>query len=621
MTLIGHGVLAEEHARVAGTITYELVCGIESCSQARAPCRPRCVSAFAELLAGEDAWVVGGAVRDELLGLPVLDLDVVSAPTRSAPHGATPPRWGGAPFPLSGRHGAWRVVARRRADGRLQPAPRRLDRGRPRRPRLHGQRDRRPGRRRRAGRPVRRARRPRSAGCCGRSPTASSTTTPFACCAPSGSRTSAGFGSTRTARRLVRGQAAWSSGPAGERILDELLRLSAAGYERLDRARACSSRSAAPPARGFARSTRPGSGSSLRFGAGVRRLPVPSELRRFAAVLRAPSRRRTARPAPSTGSAARPSRGRSRRLPSPARASSPGRSARPARGEPAGAAPARRRARHPAGPESWAACWSGSPRSGRRARSRRGRRRWSLSDDRWSRTADRLAALRGEPPRRADASACGASSQPRGDERALDSGAGHGRARLRAGAARRRGGRRRPRRPSSSTRPAARAARCRTSPSSRATRPGSDLERRRSTSPAARATLHHIHRPELVVAELARVTRPGGRVLVIDQIAPADPWSRSRVDRFERARDPTHERLLPTSTCGALLEANGLVVCATDSPASGATSTAISTSPAARARRATGRAALAPPAYAPSSAGTWRRGACRAHDAPEAGSR
>jgi alanine racemase len=35
VTLIGHGVLAEEHARIAGTITYELVCGIDS-SPARA---------------------------------------------------------------------------------------------------------------------------------------------------------------------------------------------------------------------------------------------------------------------------------------------------------------------------------------------------------------------------------------------------------------------------------------------------------------------------------------------------------------------------------------------------------------------------------------------------------
>src|SRR5204863_7694168 len=34
---------------------------------------------------------------------------------------------------------------------------------------------------------------------------------------------------------------------------------------------------------------------------------------------------------------------------------------------------------------------------------------------------------------------------------------------------------------------------------------------------------HHVARPELVVAELVRVTRPGGLVLVVDQLAPADP--------------------------------------------------------------------------------------------------
>ena len=33
VVLIGHGVLAEEHARVAGTINYELVCGISSTPQ------------------------------------------------------------------------------------------------------------------------------------------------------------------------------------------------------------------------------------------------------------------------------------------------------------------------------------------------------------------------------------------------------------------------------------------------------------------------------------------------------------------------------------------------------------------------------------------------------------
>jgi alanine racemase len=30
VTILGHGVLAEEHARVAGTINYELVTGVRS---------------------------------------------------------------------------------------------------------------------------------------------------------------------------------------------------------------------------------------------------------------------------------------------------------------------------------------------------------------------------------------------------------------------------------------------------------------------------------------------------------------------------------------------------------------------------------------------------------------
>jgi len=73
-------------------------------------------------------------------------------------------------------------------------------------------------------------------------------------------------------------------------------------------------------------------------------------------------------------------------------------------------------------------------------------------------------------------------------------------------------------------------------------------------------TLHHVPRPELVVAELARVTRPGGRVLVVDQVAPVDPLDALEVDRFERARDPGHARLLPESDFRALFEANALVL-------------------------------------------------------------
>jgi Poly A polymerase head domain len=62
-----------------------------------------------DVLAGEEAWIVGGAVRDELLGREVIDLDVACREPQAAAR-AYAKRSGGAPFPLSERHGAWRVA-------------------------------------------------------------------------------------------------------------------------------------------------------------------------------------------------------------------------------------------------------------------------------------------------------------------------------------------------------------------------------------------------------------------------------------------------------------------------------------------------------------------------------
>ncbi len=62
-----------------------------------------------EILAGEEAWVVGGAVRDELLGRDLVDLDIACRDPQGAAREYAN-RSGGAPFPLSERHGAWRVA-------------------------------------------------------------------------------------------------------------------------------------------------------------------------------------------------------------------------------------------------------------------------------------------------------------------------------------------------------------------------------------------------------------------------------------------------------------------------------------------------------------------------------
>jgi SAM-dependent methyltransferase len=73
-------------------------------------------------------------------------------------------------------------------------------------------------------------------------------------------------------------------------------------------------------------------------------------------------------------------------------------------------------------------------------------------------------------------------------------------------------------------------------------------------------TLHHVAHPERVLSELTRVTRRGGRLLVVDQLGAVDPLEAIAVDRFERARDASHTRLLPEADLRGLFEANGLAL-------------------------------------------------------------
>ena len=59
----------------------------------------------------EPAWVVGGALRDELLGRELVDVDV-ACPNPELAARLYARLAGGAVFPLSERHGAWRVAFR-----------------------------------------------------------------------------------------------------------------------------------------------------------------------------------------------------------------------------------------------------------------------------------------------------------------------------------------------------------------------------------------------------------------------------------------------------------------------------------------------------------------------------
>lgn len=54
-----------------------------------------------------------------------------------------------------------------------------------------------------------------------------------------------------------------------------------------------------------------------------------------------------------------------------------------------------------------------------------------------------------------------------------------------------------------------------------------------------RFAFHHFERPEVVFAEMLRVCRSGGRIVVCDGLASVDPAKEDALNMFERLRDPS----------------------------------------------------------------------------------
>lgn len=67
-----------------------------------------------------------------------------------------------------------------------------------------------------------------------------------------------------------------------------------------------------------------------------------------------------------------------------------------------------------------------------------------------------------------------------------------------------------------------------------------------------RYSLHHMQDPAAVLAEMARVCRPGGRVLVAD--VAVEPEHSADYDRLERLRDPSHVHALTRAEFAALFD-------------------------------------------------------------------
>jgi SAM-dependent methyltransferase len=67
-----------------------------------------------------------------------------------------------------------------------------------------------------------------------------------------------------------------------------------------------------------------------------------------------------------------------------------------------------------------------------------------------------------------------------------------------------------------------------------------------------RGALHHFARPEQAVAEMARVCRPAGRVVMSDMVAPS-PEVRETFDGLHRLLDPSHAGVLVEAEVAELL--------------------------------------------------------------------
>lgn len=73
-----------------------------------------------------------------------------------------------------------------------------------------------------------------------------------------------------------------------------------------------------------------------------------------------------------------------------------------------------------------------------------------------------------------------------------------------------------------------------------------------------RVALHHFPDPVASIAEMARVCRPAGRVMIMDIISSEDPARSEYHNRMEKLRDRSHVREYPLSVLEGMIRTGGL---------------------------------------------------------------
>jgi ubiquinone/menaquinone biosynthesis C-methylase UbiE len=76
----------------------------------------------------------------------------------------------------------------------------------------------------------------------------------------------------------------------------------------------------------------------------------------------------------------------------------------------------------------------------------------------------------------------------------------------------------------------------------------------------SRSAMHHFVDPVAALREMARVTKPGGRVVTVDVTSCESPEEAALHNALETLRDPSHVRMLPKAELHGMLTQAGLTV-------------------------------------------------------------